>query len=245
MTLAHVRNTRWCDSATDDAEFDGLSEFGLEVVREMNRLGMLVDLSHVSAASMHDALDVAQAPVIFSHSGAFTVCRHVRNVPDDVLYRVRDNRGVVMVVFLGYYVSEELRLWGEARSAERDRLKALHPDDKQTVDDMVAAWRQDHLQPVATIGQVADHIDHIRDLVGIDFIGIGGDYDGTSSLPEGMEDVSTYPKLLVELLRRGYTDDEVKKIIGLNVLRAMRDVEATAARLRATTEPSGVRFPDE
>jgi len=242
MTVTHTKNTNWADSATDDAQFDGLSDFGSEVIREMNRLGMLVDLSHVSTATMHDTLDVTAAPVIFSHSSAFAVCNHVRNVPDDVLLRVRDNGGVVMVVFLGYYVSEDLRTWAEQRQAERGRLSKDHRGDNVAITAGMAAWDRVNPKPQATIGQVVDHMDHIRDVIGVDHIGIGGDYDGTSSLPVGMEDVSAYPDLIVEMLRRGYTDEAVRKIIGLNVLRVMRDVEAVAAKHQAEREPSEALF---
>ncbi len=245
MTVTHSKNTNWADSATDDAQFDGLNDFGREVIREMNRLGMLVDLSHVSPATMHDTLDVTAAPVIFSHSSAFAVCNHVRNVPDDVLLRVRDNGGVVMVVFLGYYVSEDLRTWAERRQSERAALAKDQGGDNVAITAGLAAWDRLNPKPRATIGQVVDHMDHIRDLIGLDYIGIGGDYDGTSSLPVGMEDVSTYPALIVEMLRRGYTDDAVRKIIGLNVLRVMREVEAVAAKLQAEREPSEALFsPD-
>ncbi len=242
MTVTHSKNTNWADSATDDPQFDGLNDFGREVIREMNRLGMLVDLSHVSPATMHDTLDVTAAPVIFSHSSAFAVCNHVRNVPDDVLLRVRDNGGVVMVVFLGYYVSEDLRTWAERRQAERATLSKDQSGDNVAFTAGLAAWDRVNPKPRATIAQVVDHIDHIRDMIGVDYIGLGGDYDGTSSLPVGLEDVSKYPDLIVEILRRGYTDEAVRKIIGLNVLRVMREVEAVAAKLQAEREPSEALF---
>ena len=242
MTVTHSKNTNWADSATDDPQFDGLNDFGREVIREMNRLGMLVDLSHVSPATMHDTLDVTAAPVIFSHSSAFAVCNHVRNVPDDVLLRVRDNGGVVMVVFLGYYVSEDLRTWAERRQAERATLSKDQSGDNVAFTAELAAWDRVNPKPRATIAQVVDHIDHIRDMIGVDYIGLGGDYDGTSSLPVGLEDVSKYPDLIVEILRRGYTDEAVRKIIGLNVLRVMREVEAVAAKLQTEREPSEALF---
>ena len=238
LTLTHNRSLDWADAATDAPLAGGLSPFGKEVVREMNRLGMMVDLSHVAPAAMHAALDVTRAPVVFTHSSAYEVCRHVRNVPDDVLLRVKENGGVVMVCFVGSFVSEELRLWQVAYAAERNRLRRERPDDRKQAAAELQVWREANPRPEATMAQVADHIDHIRELIGVDFIGIGGDYDGTTSLPVGLEDVSTYPDLFVELLRRGYTDEDVAKIAGRNILRVMREVERVAEELRKTEPPS-------
>ncbi|HRP63829.1 MAG TPA: dipeptidase [Phycisphaerales bacterium] len=238
MTLTHWRNTDWADAATDAPIHNGLTAFGREVVREMNRLGMMVDLSHVSPATMADAIEVSRAPIIFSHSSAFEVCRHPRNVPDDVLELTRKNGGIVMICFLGSFVSEHLRQWEEHFSEERRRLVQLHREDRDAIERDLAAWREVNPQPHATLEEVADHIDHVRAVAGIDHVGIGGDYDGTTSLPIGLEDVSTYPALFVELLKRGYSDEDVAKIAGLNMLRVMREVERVAAELQATTPPS-------
>jgi membrane dipeptidase len=239
MTLTHSKNLSWADSATDAPnKAPGLSPFGREVVREMNRLGMLVDLSHVSVPVMQAALDVSEAPVIFSHSSAFALCGHARNVPDDVLRRVTKNGGVVMVVFLGFYVSEELRLWTAASEAEHTRLAALQGSDEAAIKAGSEAWTQSHPPPIATLAQVADHIDHVRDVAGIDHVGIGSDFDGTTSHPVGLEDVSKYPALVIELIGRGYSDADIEKVIGLNVLRVMREAEATATRLQAARGPS-------
>lgn len=228
MTLTHSKNTAWADSATAAPQHDGLTDFGRDVVREMQRIGMLVDLSHVSEATMMDALDVAGAPVIFSHSGAAGVVDHPRNVSDAVLRRVRDNGGIVMVVGLPAYLSDERRLWGAAREAETKRLETLLPHDKAAVEAGKAAWLAANPEPLATIGQMADHIDRVRDVAGIDHIGIGGDYDGMDFGPQGMEDVAGYPALFAELARRGYTQADLEKIASRNMLRVMKAAEAYA-----------------
>jgi len=229
MTLTHSKNTPWADSATDNPEHDGLTEFGEKVVREMNRIGMLVDLSHVSEATMMDALDVAQAPVIFSHSGARAVDNHPRNVPDSVLARLPGNGGIVMVVAYPSYVSEARRQWGAAVEAEATRAKALNPGDPEAAKAAVEEWIKANPEPVATVSQMADHIDHIRQVAGIDHIGIGGDYDGMATGPEGMEDVSGYPLLFAELARRGYSQADLEKISSGNMMRVMRAAEAYGA----------------
>ena len=244
MTITHSKSTDWADSATDDTDHGGLTEFGREVVREMNRIGMIVDLSHVAPATMHDALDIVQAPVMFSHSSAFAVCAHPRNVPDDVLGRVKDNDGVVMITFVGAFVSEEARLARQRGQEERNRLVSELGDDENAVRLAMDAWRKDNPAPQATLAQVADHIDHVRNIAGIDHVGIGGDYDGTSSIPVGLEDVSKYPDLIVELLRRGYSDEDVQKILGHNILRVMRQVERVAATLGPSTPASDARIEE-
>ncbi|NOS68804.1 MAG: membrane dipeptidase [Verrucomicrobia bacterium] len=229
MTLTHTKNTDWADAAGDEPRHHGLTQFGKEVVREMNRLGMLVDLSHVTDETMRDAINVSTAPVIFSHSSAHALCPHPRNVPDDVLSMVKTNGGVVMVCFLPGYLTKFGRERLAAYDAEKARLQILFPDDPQKFESAMAEWRR--VQPrvrEAALSDVADHIDHIRKVAGIDHIGIGSDFDGFSGPPEGLEDVSKYPALLAELLRRGYSKDDVKKVAGQNVLRVMRAVERAA-----------------
>ena len=229
MTLTHVKNTDWADAAGDEAKHHGLTSFGEDVVREMNRLGMLVDLSHVTDDVMRDALRVSKAPVIFSHSNARAICDHVRNVPDDVLRLTATNGGVVMVCFLPSYVNEVDRKDGELAKVERERLEAIHGDDMRQVNKGMAEWRKTHPDPnAATLSDVADHIDHIRKVIGVDHIGVGGDFDGFTGAVKGLEDVSKYPDLLAELLRRGYSKNDIKKIAGLNVLRALRGAERVA-----------------
>ena len=236
MTLTHGRTLDWADSATDAPRHGGLNDFGMDVVREMNRIGMLVDLSHVSEEAMHDALDVAGAPVIFSHSGARAVTGHLRNVPDCVLQRLPQNGGIVMVVALPWFITEDLRQHAANKAAEQARLKALYPGLPDTVAAELARWEANNRQPVSTISDMADHIDHVRDVAGIDHIGIGGDYDGMPTGPVGMEDVTGYPALFVELARRGYSQADLEKISSRNMMRVMREAEAYAAR-RSGTAP--------
>ena len=238
MTLTHSKGLRWADSATDEERVGGLSPFGKEVVHEMNRIGMLVDLSHVSVNAMNDALDVSSAPVIFSHSSAFALTAHKRNIPDEVLLRLKVNNGVAMVTFYPSYVSETVRLaWIDLRK----KVNAQTDDPKE----QTKLYRaQISTLPRPTLADVAGHIDHIRDLIGIDYIGLGGDYDGMPPGPIGMEDVSTYPALLKELLRRGYSDADIAKIAGRNILRVMQDVEAVARKEQVRRLPSNAQIDE-
>lgn len=229
MTLTHSRNTPWADSATDTPEHDGLTDFGKDLVREMNRMGMLVDLSHVSEAAMHDALDVAKAPVIFSHSSARAINGHARNVPDGVLQRLPANGGIIMVTAVPGFLSEPAREWNANRAAEKSRLEALWQGQPETVAERLDAWDTANPLPTAGIGDMADHIDHVRKIAGVESIGIGGDYDGIPFAPEGLEDVSTYPALFTELARRGYTQSELEQISFGNMMRVMRGAEAFKA----------------
>ncbi|MEZ5995357.1 MAG: dipeptidase [Hyphomonadaceae bacterium] len=230
MTLCHSKTTAWIDSATDAPQHDGLSPFGEEVVHEMNRIGMLVDLSHVSAEAMRDVLRVTQAPVIFSHSSAFALTAHPRNVPDDVLRTVTQNGGVVMVNFNGPFISEPMRLWGAARAGAEAEQRSLHPGDPEAAAAGLAAWDGEHPRPHASVGDLADHVEHIRDVAGVDHVGIGSDYDGVTYLPDGMEGADGYPLLFVELMRRGWSDADLAKLAGGNLLRALRQAERVAAR---------------
>ena len=228
MTLTHNSNVGWADSATDTPEAGGLTDFGRAVVREMQRIGMLVDLSHVAPSTMRDALDVAGAPVIFSHSSARALCDHPRNVPDDVLARLAVNGGVCMVTFVPAFVSPECAAWQAGLLAELDR-RGLDRRDMAAWDAVGPEWEAAHPVPEATLTQVADHIDHVRAVAGIDHIGIGGDYDGSAAMPTGLSDVSAYPALFAELLTRGWTEPDRAALAGGNLLRVLRDAENAAA----------------
>ena len=239
MTLTHNKTLAWADAATDLPKSHGLSPFGERVVREMNRLGMLVDLSHVSPETMADAIRVSQAPVIASHSGAFAKCPVPRNVPDDILAQLPKNGGVVMVNFYSKFVVPEPAL---REKSVREELKKTHPDHAD-LDRAFAEWSSAHPQR-GTVGDVVDHIDHIARVAGIDHVGIGSDFDGITSTPVGLEDVSCYPRLTEELLRRGYSETDVHKVLGGNVLRAFREAGKAAERLRETTVPDTGPSPE-
>ncbi|GGO88147.1 dipeptidase [Wenjunlia tyrosinilytica] len=237
MTLTHNDNVPWADSATDAPEAGGLTAFGEEVVREMNRVGMLVDLSHVSADTMRDALRVGEAPVVFSHSSARAVCDHPRNVPDDVLELLPDNGGVCMVTFVPKFVSQAVADWTtEAAAALREQGVDLQ--DRAAALPAVEKYSLDHPRPVAGLADVVAHLEHVREVAGIDHIGLGGDYDGVDRQPEGLEDVSGYPRLLAELVDRGWSREDLSKITWRNAVRVLRGAEQTARELRRRRGPS-------
>jgi membrane dipeptidase len=225
MTLTHNRNTGWADSATDQPDVGGLSEFGRAVVTEMQRIGMLVDLSHVAPATMADALDTAGAPVIFSHSSALALCDHPRNVPDKILARLPSNDGVCMVTFVPPFVSQECRDWDRGVEAEM-RRRGMDREDYPGYVAVRAELARSSPPPTATIAQVADHIEHVREVAGVRHIGIGSDFDGTPDLPQGLGDVSCFPALFAELLGRGWSEEDCARVAGGNVLRVMRAAEA-------------------
>ena len=243
MTLTHNRNVPWADSATDEPAAGGLTPFGREVVREMQRLGMLVDLSHVAPATMTDALDTAQAPVIFSHSSALALCDHPRNVPDEILARLHGNNGVCMITFVPAFVSQACRDW-ELGLAQELRQQGLDPRDPSSRRQAGPEWLAAHPRPAATLADVADHADHVREVARIEHIGVGGDYDGVDQLPEGLADVSRYPALIAELRDRGWSDADCGALASGNILRVLRDAEAAAAEISATRPPSVARIED-
>lgn len=243
MTLTHTLNTDWADSATADPEHHGLTSFGKAVVGEMNRLGMLVDLSHVSPDTMRQAIAASAAPVMFSHSGARALIDHPRDVPDDVLQLVAKNHGIVMVNFYPGYVSAASARWDADRAAEKARFNAPpygglyigQPDRSRAA---LALWDKQHPAPVVTLGMVADHIEHIRKVAGVGSVGLGSDFDGIPTTPEGLDADDKYPALLIELARRGWTDADLAAVAGGNMLRVMREADVVARRLQASEQPS-------
>jgi membrane dipeptidase len=233
MTLTHNVTLDWADAALDTPRHNGLTAFGKEVVREMNRLGMIVDISHVSPKVMHDVLDVGASPVMFSHSSAKALTNHPRNVPDDVLRRLKANGGVVMVTFIPPFVSQAVADWAT-------KVDALTKGNPSLVDAerIRAEYARTNPPPVATLKDVADHIEHVRTVAGIDHVGIGSDYYGSPDMPRGLEDVSKFPELFAELIRRGWTDADLTKLAGQNILRVLRQNEIVARRLQRERPPS-------
>jgi membrane dipeptidase len=235
MTLTHSDSLDWADSGTDKSKANGLNEFGKEVVREMNRLGMLVDISHVSEKTMQDALDVSKAPIIFSHSSARAIADHPRNVPDAILEQMPKNGGVVMVNYYSAFVVPEGAARGQRQLAYEDELKQQGITGAERRK-LVAEWKRKNPSPAGTIHDVLDHIDHIAKVAGVDHVGLGSDYDGVSSLPAQLEDVSTYPYITQGLLDRGYSADDIRKILGGNVMRVWTGAEKVAKELQANAE---------
>ncbi len=243
MTLTHNANLPWADSATDEPAVGGLTAFGREVVREMQRLGMLVDLSHVAPTTMRDALDVAEAPVIFSHSSALAICDHPRNVPDGILARLAGNGGLCMITFVPAFVAQRCRDWELELAAEMDR-RGLDHRDMSARKKIAGEWASSHPRPRATLADVVAHAEHVREVAGIDHIGLGGDYDGVDELPAGLEDVSCYPALISALLDRGWSERDCARLTSGNVLRVLGDAEAAAKIISASREPSSARIED-
>jgi membrane dipeptidase len=244
MTLTHSQTTEWADSGTDEPKHDGLSPFGLEVVKEMNRLGMLVDLSHVSPATMKDAIAASKAPVIFSHSDVLALNPHPRSVPDDVLRLLPANGGVIMITFVPTFLNAEHWAWSREYSAEEARLKSLYSYSKERQEAGIKAWETAHPRPQVTVADVANHIEHAVKIAGYDHVGIGGDLDGIDVTVDGLDGVEDYPNLFAELIRRGWSDANLAKLAGGNVLRVLRRAEAVAAAMKdeppnmATLEPA-------
>ncbi|HEX8842861.1 MAG TPA: dipeptidase [Sphingomicrobium sp.] len=242
MTLTHNQTTEWADSATDDPKYGGLSPFGVQVVHEMNRIGMLVDLSHVSPDTMKDAIAASRAPVIFSHSSARALVDHPRNVPDDVLALLPANGGVVMVNFVPDFISKDVWKWSAEKSAEEARLKSFHRNSKAEVEAGLKAWETAHPRPAVTVATVADNIEHVVKVAGHDHVGIGGDLDGIPYTPQGLTGVQDYPNLFAELIRRGWSDQNLAKLAGGNILRVLRRAEAVAASMKK--EPAALSDVD-
>jgi membrane dipeptidase len=242
LTLTHVHNTAWADSATDAVGVGGLSDFGHEVVRECNRLGVMVDLAHVAPATMHAALDTSTAPAFFSHSSARALCDSPRNVPDDVLSRIRDTNGVVMLTFVPGFLNEECRAWMTTLMAAEEELTAAYPEDSVEWHEARVVWAAKNPRPACDVRDVANHVEHVRDVAGVDAVGLGSDFDGIIETPDGLTGVETYPNLLEELAGRGWSDADLGKLTWHNTLRVLRATEAAAAKARAERGPSLMIF---
>ncbi|WP_079127657.1 dipeptidase [Streptomyces sp. TP-A0874] len=244
MTLTHNDNIAWADSATDEPRAGGLTRFGEEVVREMNRIGMLVDLSHVSADTMRDALRVTEAPVVFSHSSSRAVCDHPRNVPDDVLAQLPANGGIAMATFVPKFVLPAAIAWTKAAD-ENMRAHGFHPlDTTEPAMKVQRAFEEANPRPEATVETVADHLDHMREVAGIDHVGIGGDYDGVAFTPTGLDDVASYPNLIAELSRRGWSTADLSKLTWENAVRTLRAAEDVARAVQSTRGPSNATIEE-
>jgi membrane dipeptidase len=243
LTLTHFANTPWADSATDTPAVGGLSDFGREVVRECNRLGVIADLSHTADATMHATLDVSTAPAFFSHSSARALCGHSRNVPDDVLLRVRDSDGIVMVTFVPGFLTEECRKWIDELITENRRTEAEHgkPTGSQRTAEL--EWLKANPRPPCSVSNVADHVEHVREVAGVDHVGLGGDFDGVVATPDGLSGVDGYPALLEELADRGWSDADLAKLTWHNAVRVMRDTEAAARAAQKQRGPSLATMP--
>jgi membrane dipeptidase len=239
--IAHSRNTDWADAATDSLEHGGLTRFGEEVVKEMNRLGMLVDISHASDSTAWDVLRVTEAPVVLSHSSSRRFTPHPRNIPDDLAAAVGENGGVIMVNFVLPFIYLPAYQWYEQRRQMRAQYREVAPSMEAAADSL-AAWQAANPRPLPDLRVVADHIEHLRDVAGVDHVGIGSDFDGIEVPPEGLEDVSKYPELIAELLRRGWSDEDAMKVIGVNLLRVMKEAEKVAERLQLERPPSAAQI---
>jgi membrane dipeptidase len=244
MTLTHSRNTDWADAATDSLEHGGLTRFGEEVIKEMNRLGMLVDLSHASDSTVWDVLRVTEAPVVLSHSSSRRFTPHRRNISDDLAAAVGENGGVIMVNFVLPFIYMPAYQWSEQRRQMRTHYREVTPSATAARDSLAtwAAWETAHPRPLTDLRIVADHIEHLRDVAGADHVGIGSDFDGIEVPPEGLEDVSKFPELIAELLRRGWSDEDAMKVIGVNLLRVMKEAEMVAERIQLERPPSAAQI---
>jgi len=243
VTFAYYTN-QFADGSNDTIKHNGISELGAEMVKEMNRLGILIDMSHISAEAMNDILDITKAPVIFSHSNVKTLCDVKRNVPDDVLLRLKENRGLIMLTAVPYFTRKGHYEWMDRGDTLYYKIIKEYPDNKSKIDSIMEKWEQEDIMPVITVKDFADHFDYVKNLIGVDRIGIAGDYDGIHYTIKGLEDVSTYPNLLIELARRGWTEEELCKITSVNFLRVFEEVERISGQLKLKTKPSLMNFSE-